>query len=465
MFAPDKTVQMQIAALSAYLKKLGCDVRYLEIILLIGETFDAYKERVKKEVQEYQPDMVGFSSYDLNYFFILECSDYIKSISGAKIIVGGQSASLVPDEFMPHKSIDYVCIGEGEPVLRDLLSALDRNESVSRIPGLCSKGGDGEITYNPAGPLQEDLDTLPLIDRTIVHAQQLEISYLPMLVGKGCPYKCTYCADESMKNLYPNKNEYVRYRSPESIIEELKQCSEIYDFDYVYFYDDIFGIDYDWLQKFGEQYKKHFPSMPFRCLLRPEIASKEKFTKYLSEIGCMGIMIGVESGAEEFRKRMLVRGMTNKSILNAAAMIKKYNLDLNIFLIVGFPDETLRDMLQSFILNLKIRPNGVMTSIFLPLKGTPLYKYCAEKKLINEERRRKMLVFTYSSCLNYNIFKRAVIVFFKWVNSATPLICHFKLSVIRHFVLIQFNKWFRKKIDYTYKRRNVMASVSLKKSI
>lgn len=106
-------------------------------------------------MSEYQPDMVGFSSYDLNYFFILDCADFIKNLSpNTKTIVGGQSASLVPAEFMPHKSINYVCIGEGEDVLRDLLGALERNESVSRIPGLCSKDENGKITYNPAGPLR-----------------------------------------------------------------------------------------------------------------------------------------------------------------------------------------------------------------------------------------------------------------------------------------------------------------------
>lgn len=134
------------------------------------------------------------------------------------------------------------------------------------------------------------------------------------------------------------------------------------------------------------------------------MSSKEKLIKLLREIGCNSIFIGVESGAEEFRKKMLVRGMTNKAILNAAAVIKKYNIELAIFTMVGLPDEAILDMVKAVILNLRIRPNGVQAGIFLPLKGMPLYKYCSEKKLINEERRRKMLVYTYSTYLNYGFF-------------------------------------------------------------
>lgn len=227
MFAPYRTVQMQIAALSAFLKKCGYEVRYLEIVVFSGNAFDKYKDVVEQEMKESQPDLVGFSSYDMNCYFILDCANFIKSYyPGTKIIVGGHHASLAPEFYMQCESVDYVCIGEGEYVLEELLESLSEGNSAAPIRGLYLRNSTGEIIYNGARELEEDLDNLPFMDRTVVDSQQLELDYLPMFAGKGCPYSCTYCANNSIKQLYPNLNKYVRYRSPEKIIEEIKECKK-----------------------------------------------------------------------------------------------------------------------------------------------------------------------------------------------------------------------------------------------
>ena len=449
MFAPYRTVQMQIATLSAFLKDCDCKVRYLEIIIFPGDIFNKYEEIVEKEILAFLPDIVGFSSYDMNYYFIIECATFIKNIHPrVKTIVGGHHASSVPEDFMPYDSIDYVCIGEGEYVLKELIDALSKGISVGTIRGLCSRGLEGNIIYNRAKNLIEDLDKLPFIDRSIVHAQQQEMDYLPMFVGKGCPFNCTYCANESMKKLYPNQNSYVRHRSPQKIIEEITQCKKIYKFNYVHFYDDIFAMDIKWLQNFCELYRSRFPHIPFYCLLRPEIAASEKHVKLLAQSGCQNILIGVESGSQKYRQDMLGRRMTNKTILKGTTLVKKYKMKVSIFMMVGLPGETFLDMIKSLWINLRIRPYSVQTGIFFPIKNTPLYKYCVDHNLINEERMKSMLVYTYDTCLNYGIIKRWGIILFKWLNSATPLVTNFRFSLFSHFLRIQCKKWFKKEIDY-----------------
>lgn len=440
---------MQIAALSAFLKKCGCEVRYLEIIIFSGDTFEKHKKTVKEEIQEFQPDLVGFSAYDMNYYFILECANFIKSFYPiVKIIVGGHHASLSPEEYMQNKSIDYVCIGEGEYILKDLLDALSRGNSIESIMGLCSRNSREEVIYNRSGNLVENLDELPFLDRSIVHSQQLELDYLSMFVGKGCPFLCTYCANNSMKKLYSSSHCYVRCRSPEKIIEEIEECRKVYKFRYVYFYDDIFGLNYEWLKKFCDLYVKHFYDLPFYCLLHPSMAISEERLKLLYNSGCQTILMGVESGSQKYRQNMLNRKIANSVILKAAALIRKYKMNLTIFMMVGLPGETFSDMVKSLWLNLRIRPEGVQTNIFYPIKNTLLCKYCLKHNLIREERRRKMFIYTYDTCLNYGIAKRGLIILFKWLNSATPLIHHFQVSLIPHYLRIQCRKWLKRTIDY-----------------
>lgn len=449
MFAPYRTVQIQIAALSAFLKRYGYEVKYLEILIFSGETFEEYKNIVKEQIQEFQPDLIGFSSYDMNYSFILDCGNYIKNLyPNIKIIVGGHHASLAPEDYMQIKSIDYVCVGEGEYVLRDLLEVLSNGGRTETISGLCFRDSEKNIIYNSARNLVEDLDKLPFLDRTIVHSQQLEIDYLPMFAGKGCPFSCTYCANESIKNLYSNKNCYVRYRSPEKIIEEIAQCKKIYRFNHIYFYDDVFSLNYIWLQNFCDYYVKHFPDLPFQCLLRPEIASNEKYLRLLSKSGCQRIVMGVESGSQDYRKKMLGRAMTNKTILKGARLVKKHKMKLSIFMMVGLPGETFLDMIKSLWVNFRVGAHEIQTGIFYPIKNTPLYRYCLEHNLINDAQRKKIVVYTYDTCLNFGTIKRRLVIILKWLNSATPFIRHFRFSLVPHFFRIQYRKWFKKVVDY-----------------
>lgn len=450
MFAPYRTIQMQIAALSAFLKSLGCNVRYLEIIIFQGDTFDKYKGTVEKKVKEFQPDLVGFSSYDMNYHFILDCANFIKSFyPEVKIIVGGHHASLAPEDYMQSKAIDYVCIGEGERVLKDLLDGNLNVDGNKIVPGICFRDNKGKAICNTPSYLIENLEELPFIDRAIVNSQHTEIDYLPMLAGKGCPYGCTYCANDSIRRLYANNNMYIRYRFPERVIEEIKGCRERYKFKYVFFYDDIFALDYRWIQKFGELFAKNFPDINFICLLRPEIAANEKYLKLLYDSGCRSVIMGVESGSEGYRQKALNRKMTNQVILKAAKLIKKYKLELHIFMMVGMPGETIADMLKSLWLNFRIGAKAIQTGIYYPIKNTPLYEYCLDHNLINEKRKKRLFVYTYDTCLNYGFIKRKLIILFKWLNSGMPLVRGLQVNLILNFIRTQYKKWFRGEIDYS----------------
>ncbi len=449
MFAPYRTVQMQIAALSAFLKSKGCEVRYMEIIIFSGDTPVKFNSAILNEIDNFMPNLVGFSSYDMNHSFILNAADFIKKHrSNIKIVVGGHHASLAPDDYMQNKSIDYVCIGEGEEVLSGLIDNLILGSNIEKIPGLAFRDRYGQVVIPGERSLIENLDSLPFVDRQVLHEQQLELDYLPMLIGKGCYFSCTYCANSKMKNLYLNKNKYVRWRSPEKVIEEIQECKKSYDFKSVYFFDDIFASDFEWLSRFSSMYVKKFGKLAFHCLLRPEFAANEKILSLLSESGCRSISMGVESGSENYRKNFLDRRMSNRIILKAANAIKRKGMDLCIYMMVGLPDETLLDMLKTLWLNFRIGPKGVQTGIYFPIKNTPLYQYCINKKLINEDKRRQIYVYTYDTCLKCSPVKRSIIILFKWLNSAIPVIRCCQFGLIVQYVRIQYKKIFKKTIDY-----------------
>lgn len=60
------------------------------------------------------------------------------------------------------------------------------------------------------------------------------IDYIPnfvgnnisILLGRGCPYSCTYCCNYALRKL--TDGNYVRFRSPQNIIEEIRLIHEKY---------------------------------------------------------------------------------------------------------------------------------------------------------------------------------------------------------------------------------------------
>ena len=450
MFTPYQTVQTQIAALTAYLRRAKIEVSYSEFYIFTNENFKKHQDAVREAVNKEQPDIIAFSTYDMNYAYTLDCARFIKELNpNIRTIAGGHTASVAPFEFMDHDFMDFVGKGEGEELLVELADALENNLPVDNIKGLYWRKDSGEVVINDPRPLIEKLEELPFMDREIVAYQHSKKNYLPFLMGRGCPYKCDYCGNEAIQQLAPNSSAWSRYRSPEHVMEELLLCREKYTFDYVFFYDDVFCLKLEWLQEFKELYKKHFPNTPYICLLRPEMATDDRRMKLLSESGCMEVHMGVESGSFEYRKRMLGRKMSNEVILKACSNIKKYKMKITTFLMVGMPDESCIDMLRSLFFIFKIRPTGMQTGIFYPLKGTPSYNYCEDKGLINWEKRKKMVVYTYDTSLNVSPLKRYYIIFCKWALGAIPVISHFQISLIPRFFKIQYRIWVLRKVDYT----------------
>ena len=146
---------------------------------------------------------------------------------------------------------------------------------------------------------------------------------------------------------------------------------------------------------------------------------------------------------------MLGRHMSNEVILRACDNIKKYGMRINAFLMVGMPDESCLDILKSLFFIFKINPSSIQTGIFYPLKGTPSYDYCEKNNLINWDKRKKLVVYSYDTALNVNIFKRYFIIASKWILVSIPVIRRLQFSMVSRFFKIQYRLWYLKKVDYT----------------
>jgi len=408
----------QIAALSSFLKKNGHNVDFLELILDEKISKDDF-DNLNKKIESFMPDVIGFSSYELSFTWIQELSDFIKSRSvNVPVIVGGYHATLVPEEVLAYPSIDMVCRGEGEYALLELLDEMAKGRVSKNIKNIWFKDGK-EIIKNEMRPMIYNLDELPFVDRAMHKIEGGDREYLEVMGSRGCPYDCANCCNSAFKDLYGDRAGYLRFRSPGHIISEIKECLRMHPFKIIAFEDDTFTASLKWLKEFCEEYKKSV-KLPFICNVRPETANLERLG-IIRDAGCETISIGVEAGDENIRRAVLNRRMTDKQIIDAFRNAKKLRLKTKSYNMVGLPHETRASLLKTILLNFRLAPTAVQTTVYYPFKGTKLGDECYEKGWVDMDRKKRLKLLANDSILNLPSLSRLEIRMAKWFNSATAL--------------------------------------------
>ncbi len=385
--SPNKPLQSQqqiqfgISYISAVLNTQGHQTR---LLVLSRETENA----VDTFIEQFQPSLVCFTAVATEYPFIVRIARKIKkNYPFIYLLFGGCHVSLNPEQAILDV-FDAVCIGEGEYPTLELIEQLKNGEMPSGIANLWIKH-DTEIEKNPPRPFLQDLDTLPFPDRKMWQEwiDPLSETKHSLLLGRGCPYLCTYCCNHALRKL--QSGNYVRFRSPQNILEELKRL--VADFpktEEVYLEIETFTVNIKWATdvcSYLELYNNS-RSRPLSFGVNFRIAPNiniEQLVVALKKANFTFVNVGLESGSERIRKEILNRNYSNQDIVRAVELLRQYGLKINFFNLIGIPGETLTDFQETIRINRRCQPDGNLLSIFFPYPGTDLYRVCKERKLLD----------------------------------------------------------------------------------
>lgn len=295
----------------------------------------------------------------------------------------GKHVTLVPEESIQIPSIDMLCIGEGEEALLELCDHLQQGKDHTQISNVWIKI-NSRIFRNPPRPLNENLDNLPFPDRAIFDYPNLACSKNHIglfMASRGCPYDCYYCCNRSLRETYRQKGKYVRFRSVDNLLKEMRQVINAYPFiKTVAFDDDIVPLYKEWFREFVAKYKKEI-NMPFYMNVRPNLVDEE-VADLLKESGCQQIRFGVESGNEYISTKILNRKLSNAQISRAFRLCKKRKIRTLSYNMVGIPFEDMHCILDTIKLNASMGTNDFAVSIFYPYQKTRLYDICLENGML-----------------------------------------------------------------------------------
>ena len=299
------------------------------------------------------------------------------------IIAGGVHCTILKEAVLKEfPRIAGICIGEGELPLKKLCQRISCGEDHSTTPSFYFRSNNN-IHKNSIAPLQK-IDKSILPDYSLFNYKEIISSNgqcFPMMLSRGCPFNCSYCCNHIIKEVYPNKNEYVRFPAIQHSIEIIKKNLSLWpSTKKIVFADDNFTTNKNWLSEFCIAYKKEI-DLPFMCNSRVETIN-EQTVKELKHAGCVSIDFGIESGNEWLRKYILNRHHSNQVIKDAFALTKKHGIKTFSYNMIGLPFETKKMVKDTYKLNTEIQPDWGKCFYFYPYPESKLYNLCQEYNLL-----------------------------------------------------------------------------------
>ncbi|MBI5344730.1 MAG: radical SAM protein, partial [Deltaproteobacteria bacterium] len=366
-----------IAQLSACLKKDNFDVSLLHIS---DESIppDSFIEKVKAE----RPDMLAYSSITTQYPAVKKFAALTGKLD-IHTIYGGIHPTIAPDESIGTKGIDSICMGEGDEAIVDYAKAFENGGDINSIHNFWVKR-DGKIYRNPVRPLVADLDMLPFPDFELFRYGRLdEYVYLKsafVMCSRGCHFNCSYCCNHQLREIYPNKKKYLRFRGVENVIREIEDLRARYPgIAKIRFGDDTLAQDKEWFRELVEQYKKRV-GLPFSTNDRVNNITEETVALY-KEAGCFCVDMGIENGNDYIRNKLFDRHVSEERMISAFRLLEKNGIQTGSFNIIGAPGETMSTMLETVKLNAICRPTTCVNSYLFPFPGSKIRLICEEQGL------------------------------------------------------------------------------------
>lgn len=326
-----------------------------------------------KALLHYQPELVGFSVITGAHHWVLKTARRIKEILPKTLIVlGGPHPTYFP-QILEDPAIDIIARGESDISFPELAERLAQGRAYDDLAGLWVKR-DGRVRQNEVAPLVNDLSSLPHPDRHLYLKYQFfaNMTEAPFSTMRGCPFRCAFCYNHVKMELYRGKGRYLRTRRVEDIIAEMEETRRLFPrLRSVILYDDIIGLDKKWLAEFSAAYAERV-GLPWFTSIRADFV--DEFTaEELRKAKAFCLSIGVETGDEELRRKILGKNISDQQYLKAARLLKGAGIKVRTSNMLFLPGEDIAKALKTVDLNRAMQVDFAWAYTMQPYPGTGIY--------------------------------------------------------------------------------------------
>lgn len=333
-----------------------------EVVLLDGKLGGLSESQIVESVRRAAPELVGITCMTVEFPSAARIAGAIRQATEIPIIAGGAHINAVGEQALVDcPCFDFLCRGEGEDLVIELVEALETGGPLSAIPGL-SYRQDCSIVSNPARPYPKDYDRFPF---PAWHHFKVG-DEIPVLTHRGCPYRCTFCGH--------NSGFKARFRSVDNVLQEISQVVDRFRPSVIRFEDETFGLDLKRTKAIlhGLIERNLHQRVRFSAQTRVDRADAE-FMRLLRDANFHMLELGVETGNAEVMKRIR-KGITLEQVETAVALAKREGLRVWCKFIIGHPGETRQSAMDTVRFIARLNPHQLSVSIMTPFPGTPIHE-------------------------------------------------------------------------------------------
>lgn len=368
------------------------------------EDFDfdkTWKTALHDKIKGFNPDLIGISCmFSQTHISTLTVANEIKQeFAQIPIALGGvhitnclineeTSAAFVKD----FSAADLFFTYEAEIAIRTFVKVVNRESPINHLTQVCLKSPSEKFYFGErATPDDDVLNVMPAFDIMDIpvisqygkvgsfycHVSPDAI-FATSLSNRGCRAQCTFCSVRNFNGMG------VRSRSVQSVIDELLMLRDRYGVKHIMWLDDDFlkGTDRS-LQLFNEMVRQKV-GMTWDCTNGVIAAScTDELMAAAAESGCIGFNIGMESGSRKILMDIKKPGAP-ETFLRAADVVRKYEqINARVFLMLGFPGETYRMVLETIELSRAMNLDWYNVTILQPLPNTPIFDSMVQQGMID----------------------------------------------------------------------------------
>lgn len=351
--------------------------------------FDAFAANVLAEQvpDDFVPDVIGMSIlFSTAHRSTGHIADAVKRLwKDAPVVVGGMHATNAAESLLKMPSVDFVCRGEGESIIADLVQRMRSLDNPESIKGIFDQ--KKLLATGPAlesAPLIDDLDEIPLpawhllpmgeyvqsIGSRVRRMDAIEQDGEATIVtSRGCPFSCTFCSSWTVHG------RKMRFRSAENVVQELEILQERYGVNLVIPEDDLFTVKKPRIIELCNAIADRFDgSIGFQFPNGLSVATlDEDVIDAMIRMGMKLANIAIESGSAEVQRNIIKKNCDLDRARRVVEICHDKGIFTRCYFIIGFPGETLEQIEETFAFASSLPSDWNVFNIAAPLIGSEMY--------------------------------------------------------------------------------------------
>ncbi|MEO5337212.1 MAG: radical SAM protein [Magnetospirillum sp. WYHS-4] len=199
-----------------------------------------------------------------------------------------------------------------------------------------------------------------------------------VITSRGCPFPCGYFCP------YPLvQGNRWQARAPADVIAEIGDALDFGLPPHVLFRDAVFTLDSSRTLDLCSGIERGGLCFTWWCETRADLLDEVQICA-MARAGCVGVNLGVETGDEELRLRLLKGRTTDHRLSATTLLLRRYGIASSLLFMCGWPTETVGSLVKTAELIERVRPASAGVVFPTAYPGTQFHDDLVRSGLLDE---------------------------------------------------------------------------------